>query len=178
MKCQPLPYRSCLHPLPLQGDCTGQRRNPRVRPAVRPPAAERPLLQHGQRCWLGVSPGAGASGLICSGHVPASQEESASLGTQASCILKPKKKTKREKPNPKNQTTPKAAIIRPTSLDLAVKKQERPRSAVHPKLAHPRLCHPHKKHTCSHTPESAGSCSWCSAGRLWQPDSGEIGCRK
>lgn len=49
-------------------------------------------------------PGAGASGLICSGHVPASQEESASLETQASCILKPKKKERETKPKEPNHT--------------------------------------------------------------------------
>lgn len=37
---------------------------------------------------------------------------------------------------------------------------------------------PLKKHTCSHTPEDAGSCAWCPAGRLWQPDSRDTGCGK
>jgi hypothetical protein len=110
---------SHLCPLPLQGDRPGQRRNPGVRPPLRPPAAEGYLLQHGQRCWLGVSPGA-------------TELRASTLGNPKPSSQKPKKNERKKTKSKKPKHTKKQTLSGPC-LELALKNQEA-------ELCPPRAC--------------------------------------
>lgn len=74
--------------------------------------------------------------------MPAPQDKSASLGTQASRILKPKT----EKPNPQNQNTQSSHHL---ALRPGIGREEtgETRVCIHPKHAHLCLCHPPHAHT-------------------------------